>query len=95
MPSQRDGRMLVGLITCAIEMRDAHDHHLAQIARQRALLPDRGEVGQPALGDGRAVQQHAVEMQQRAALGDDTLGDALALGRVGFSVGKAGHAFAP
>jgi len=53
--------------------------------------PHGGHEAQPALGQRRAVQQHLVEVQNAAALGDDAIGQRLR-GRVGQArVGYVGH----
>src|SRR5215217_5636671 len=88
---QRDRRVLFGLVGGAVDDRDAHDDELAQVARQRALLTDRREAGEPAGGDRRAVQQHPVEMQHAAALGRDAPDDVLDLGPIRIGVRDAGH----
>jgi hypothetical protein len=83
--------MLVGLIRSAVEMGDAHDDQFADIGRQSAFLADGGEIGEPALGDRRAVQQHLVEVQHAAALGDDPVDELPGFGAAQVGVGDAGH----
>lgn len=70
---ERDGDVLVGLVWGAVDLRDAHDHQFAQRAAQAGLLAHRREVVEPALGDGRTVQQHLVQVQDAAAFRDDAL----------------------
>ena len=67
-PVLRDGRVLLCLVGCAVELGDAHDDQLPQGARQRALMADRGKVAQPAFGDGAAVEQHGIKVEDAAAL---------------------------
>ena len=85
--------MLVGLIARAIDKGDAHDHHFADRAIEFAFLANGGEVSQPAFRDRRAIEQHFIEVHQRAAFADNALGNGLALGRIGLGVGNTGHGF--
>src|SRR3546814_9259689 len=56
------------------------------VARQRAELADGSQVVQPAAGHGGAVQQHLVQGQHTAALGDDALDQRLGFG---MEIGRA------
>src|SRR5690606_11842438 len=89
---ERDRRMLVGFVGRAVEHGHPHDDQFAQIPRQRRLLADRGQVVEPAAGHRRAVQQHLVQMQHAAALGDDAIDQGLGLGVLQIGVRNAGHA---
>ena len=59
------------LVGRAVQRRHPQDDQLAQARRQRRLLADGGQHGLPALGHGRAVQQHLVQRRDAAARGGD------------------------
>ena len=88
---QRQRRMLVGLVLRAVDDGHPHDHQLAQRARQVQVLPNGGQVRQPALGQRRAVQQHLVQVQHAAALRHDLLDQRPRFGRTGVGVGQSCH----
>src|SRR5690606_27492171 len=85
------GGVLVGLVGRAVQDGDAHDDQLAQIAGQRIVVTDAGQVREPAARDGRAVQQHLVQMQHAAALGDDLFHQGGGIGGGKIGVRQAGH----
>src|SRR5690625_1221683 len=55
-----DGGMLICLVRGPIQYCDPHDDELAQGARDAGFLADGGQVVEPALGHGRALQQHLI-----------------------------------
>jgi hypothetical protein len=88
---ERDRGMLLGLVGRAVQVGDLHDDQFPERPGERALMPDGGQVPQPAFGDRAAVQQHGVEVQYAAALADDAVRQLLGFGLVRVGVGHAGQ----
>lgn len=65
--STQDGRHTAARYVPAVD-------ELTQSAGKSGFLAHGRQVVEPAFGQGRAVHQHLVQMQDFAALGDDVLG---------------------
>ena len=85
-------RMMMEFIVRAIQQGDLAHRQLAQPGREFQVVTHFAEEGIPSLCKGRAVQQHAVQVQQRAAAtGANGINYGFRFGKIERLIRNAGH----